>query len=130
MIRRPPRSTLFPYTTLFRSNVEKQGKDFKENEMSQEAPIRDNLERAKIIHEQMESFRNSLFKENSGGMLGMGVNRMWANEIIKDIQSKHFLYLRDAFSKENYRQYLNKMNQKYNHVFDTENILNLKEEAK
>jgi len=23
MIRRPPRSTLFPYTTLFRSNVEK-----------------------------------------------------------------------------------------------------------
>src|SRR5256885_9893160 len=24
MIRRPPRSTLFPYTTLFRSNVEEQ----------------------------------------------------------------------------------------------------------
>src|SRR3712207_8505831 len=25
MIRRPPRSTLFPYTTLFRSNVERDG---------------------------------------------------------------------------------------------------------
>src|SRR2546430_10669718 len=25
MIRRPPRSTLFPYTTLFRSNVERKG---------------------------------------------------------------------------------------------------------
>src|SRR2546427_7391419 len=25
MIRRPPRSTLFPYTTLFRSGVEKEG---------------------------------------------------------------------------------------------------------
>src|SRR3712207_8466153 len=25
MIRRPPRSTLFPYTTLFRSNAEKRG---------------------------------------------------------------------------------------------------------
>src|SRR5688572_32431227 len=25
MIRRPPRSTLFPYTTLFRSKVEKEG---------------------------------------------------------------------------------------------------------
>src|SRR5690349_22188206 len=24
MIRRPPRSTLFPYTTLFRSNIEKE----------------------------------------------------------------------------------------------------------
>src|SRR2546426_3922555 len=27
MIRRPPRSTLFPYTTLFRSNVPKEPKD-------------------------------------------------------------------------------------------------------
>src|SRR2546421_8752186 len=26
MIRRPPRSTLFPYTTLFRSNVQADGK--------------------------------------------------------------------------------------------------------
>src|SRR3712207_7129158 len=26
MIRRPPRSTLFPYTTLFRSNIEKEMK--------------------------------------------------------------------------------------------------------
>src|SRR5258708_23028802 len=28
MIRRPPRSTLFPYTTLFRSRAEEQGLDF------------------------------------------------------------------------------------------------------
>src|SRR3712207_8964387 len=27
MIRRPPRSTLFPYTTLFRSNAQKIGRD-------------------------------------------------------------------------------------------------------
>src|SRR2546425_6637233 len=27
MIRRPPRSTLFPYTTLFRSSVERDGDD-------------------------------------------------------------------------------------------------------
>src|SRR3712207_7865493 len=27
MIRRPPRSTLFPYTTLFRSPVEQRGRD-------------------------------------------------------------------------------------------------------
>src|SRR3712207_6958096 len=27
MIRRPPRSTLFPYTTLFRSQVGQQGRD-------------------------------------------------------------------------------------------------------
>src|SRR3712207_8992640 len=28
MIRRPPRSTLFPYTTLFRSHEKKRGVDF------------------------------------------------------------------------------------------------------
>src|SRR5260370_15556296 len=28
MIRRPPRSTLFPYTTLFRSQIAEQGKRF------------------------------------------------------------------------------------------------------
>src|SRR5690349_21876438 len=27
MLRRPPRSTLFPYTTLFRSDAEQQGED-------------------------------------------------------------------------------------------------------
>src|SRR3712207_8637470 len=31
MIRRPPRSTLFPYTTLFRSNKES-GRNLKEND--------------------------------------------------------------------------------------------------
>src|SRR5207248_9306879 len=29
MLRRPPRSTLFPYTTLFRSEADKLGKQFK-----------------------------------------------------------------------------------------------------
>src|SRR5256885_6396880 len=29
MIRRPPRSTLFPYTTLFRSPISKQGPSFR-----------------------------------------------------------------------------------------------------
>src|SRR3712207_8406478 len=31
MIRRPPRSTLFPYTTLFRSSVHDQGLAFERN---------------------------------------------------------------------------------------------------
>src|SRR3712207_8586191 len=30
MIRRPPRSTLFPYTTLFRSQIEDDAKDARE----------------------------------------------------------------------------------------------------
>src|SRR3712207_7052001 len=31
MIRRPPRSTLFPYTTLFRSNISKSDRDYYES---------------------------------------------------------------------------------------------------
>src|SRR5258708_21612113 len=34
MIRRPPRSTLFPYTTLFRSWMEKSGKISQETEQT------------------------------------------------------------------------------------------------
>src|SRR3712207_8391292 len=32
MIRRPPRSTLFPYTTLFRSDAQRSGKDERDRE--------------------------------------------------------------------------------------------------
>src|SRR3712207_4459188 len=34
MIRRPPRSTLFPYTTLFRSNAEQLAAEYVRSEMS------------------------------------------------------------------------------------------------
>src|SRR5258708_15622304 len=37
MIRRPPRSTLFPYTTLFRSNVAYGLKDLQETEKRERA---------------------------------------------------------------------------------------------
>src|SRR2546430_6199403 len=39
MIRRPPRSTLFPYTTLFRSDVDKHGYP-SESSVSSRAPAR------------------------------------------------------------------------------------------
>src|SRR5256886_9204251 len=35
MIRRPPRSTLFPYTTLFRSILEIQARDIKSHQLPQ-----------------------------------------------------------------------------------------------
>src|SRR3712207_9357933 len=39
MIRRPPRSTLFPYTTLFRSDVSSRLADDKKNDVRIEAAI-------------------------------------------------------------------------------------------
>src|SRR5256885_12950987 len=48
MIRRPPRSTLFPYTTLFRSAPEPgvdHGDDADRQNAGGEAPVRDDRER-------------------------------------------------------------------------------------
>src|SRR6476660_10269565 len=39
MIRRPPRSTLFPYTTLFRSRVRPSGADFSPQRAAQDCRI-------------------------------------------------------------------------------------------
>src|SRR3712207_8219461 len=39
MIRRPPRSTLFPYTTLFRSNNGKEGKEIPAKVINYNAPM-------------------------------------------------------------------------------------------
>src|SRR2546426_7888000 len=44
MIRRPPRSTLFPYTTLFRSSLEKQI-DTKEKRMTVKELLRAQMDR-------------------------------------------------------------------------------------
>src|SRR5690348_17419975 len=43
MIRRPPRSTLFPYTTLFRSNIDERIGDFFLMVLGQRGVLRDPL---------------------------------------------------------------------------------------
>src|SRR2546422_7275669 len=49
MIRRPPRSTLFPYTTLFRSQVRHQEKSCRV------AQQRGRFEQSRLAHEQRQS---------------------------------------------------------------------------
>src|SRR5256885_3361277 len=44
MIRRPPRSTLFPYTTLFRSDDEQGPAGVKEGQAARAEPLPDQLE--------------------------------------------------------------------------------------
>src|SRR5258705_8303468 len=57
MIRRPPRSTLFPYTTLFRSIDHARdgaggvvGVESREHEMAGEGSLNGNLGRLKVAH--------------------------------------------------------------------------------
>src|SRR3712207_7394157 len=40
MIRRPPRSTLFPYTTLFRSGADRRGRDRPTGQRQRREPVR------------------------------------------------------------------------------------------
>src|SRR2546427_9204026 len=44
MIRRPPRSTLFPYTTLFRSTVDGNSGEEPDERRGQEEPLREDRE--------------------------------------------------------------------------------------
>ena len=49
MIRRPPRSTLFPYTTLFRSNSNLAGSDFGNSDLQASKFQNTNLEKANFV---------------------------------------------------------------------------------
>src|SRR2546430_12711962 len=63
MIRRPPRSTLFPYTTLFRSRIERVVRDGREEEAAQDDrlpadPIREPAERSEEHTSELQSQSN------------------------------------------------------------------------
>src|SRR2546421_2604256 len=54
MIRRPPRSTLFPYTTLFRSCAKELRAARGERIAQGAAPVRHQIERARPPHDQQD----------------------------------------------------------------------------
>src|SRR2546427_3303970 len=55
MIRRPPRSTLFPYTTLFRSHWERRAPH--ERTDQRDEPGRDNDATESLVHDDLLAFR-------------------------------------------------------------------------
>src|SRR3712207_7809279 len=67
MIRRPPRSTLFPYTTLFRSVVER------------------NLERRRIVHDLHQPLGRLLLRRQR---VELGHHREIAFLLIEDVDRK------------------------------------------
>src|SRR3712207_7716071 len=67
MIRRPPRSTLFPYTTLFRSGVEMPDKDryVKALDLYASAPALDFVDALLVIYAQEETHRRNRSEEHT-----------------------------------------------------------------
>src|SRR2546430_9982887 len=58
MIRRPPRSTLFPYTTLFRSLVVSRGRTSKWQRLDQFLPLT-------VIKERLMSLQNTIDRKST-----------------------------------------------------------------
>src|SRR2546422_552834 len=66
MIRRPPRSTLFPYTTLFRSLREQRGAAHEVHHRQAEAEVR------KAVARDREAGRRGRQVDREGGEWGKG----------------------------------------------------------
>src|SRR3712207_7054519 len=67
MIRRPPRSTLFPYTTLFRSTTHRDGVARARRHLERDVPDRCSLARAWIRSDRRERRSESNARWGPGG---------------------------------------------------------------
>src|SRR3712207_8589875 len=90
MIRRPPRSTLFPYTTLFRSTITSD-----DTETATSNPIDD---QAFFIRQQYIDFLGRP-PEDAGFQFWM--NRMRSEEHTSELQSRQYLVCRLLLEKKN-----------------------------
>src|SRR5256885_15115344 len=77
MIRRPPRSTLFPYTTLFRSELVSGFPKTREELFSYRAIIIGSVEAASFSPEQLRMIADFVSKRG-GGLLMLGGRRAFA----------------------------------------------------
>src|SRR2546430_10302673 len=82
MIRRPPRSTLFPYTTLFRSLVNKDGMP----------------ELARRIFDDLRKHHNTFYDD--GGSIGRRYRRQRSEEHTSELQSQSNLVCRLLLEKK------------------------------
>src|SRR3712207_8346001 len=100
MIRRPPRSTLFPYTTLFRSVDEEVEEDFVEGEALQRASLQ--LERPDRIDEARISVLLRVLRIEAINVLHqrhrLGAER--SEEHTSELQSRQYLVCRLLLEKK------------------------------
>src|SRR3712207_7010359 len=89
MIRRPPRSTLFPYTTLFRSVIDKAKEKCNIN-------VKNNFEINVLIEKIVDEIK-SIFSASEKISKGMEIG-----EHTSELQSRQYLVCRLLLEKNNY----------------------------
>src|SRR3712207_7617550 len=99
MIRRPPRSTLFPYTTLFRSLIDENKRllaycDFGELENSMEITVDDDFEFDKNLSDYIYQNEKLVYSPNLEK-----IKR--SEEHTSELQSRQYLVCRLLLEKKN-----------------------------
>src|SRR5437870_9122746 len=97
MIRRPPRSTLFPYTTLFRSLLEWQ-------------------QEVKDPHEFLNSLKLDLYPEEVYCFTPKGEVKMRSEEHTSELQSRGHLVCRLLLEKKKKTQHEREHPQKHHNI--------------
>src|SRR3712207_8060031 len=98
MIRRPPRSTLFPYTTLFRSQRERPGwiEDFVRDVLVRPLVVQHGDDRPMLVAPARDADAGLLAK---GGIAAVGANQR-SEEHTSELQSRQYLVCRLLLEKK------------------------------
>src|SRR3712207_8923053 len=91
MIRRPPRSTLFPYTTLFRSSAEPRGE-------SGETPS--TLEISTVIRSPCSSSTSTTEPTDTRSVAAAAPSSIRSEEHTSELQSRQYLVCRLLLEKK------------------------------
>src|SRR3712207_8365629 len=97
MIRRPPRSTLFPYTTLFRSEADHLALDLR---FGAAVPLLD--ERAELVDREVVLHEVTELLGHVAGVLPEGLSRLRSEEHTSELQSRQYLVCRLLLEKKKY----------------------------
>src|SRR3712207_7893602 len=102
MIRRPPRSTLFPYTTLFRSGVLRQQLGQDQQRVQRRAQLVAHVgQELRLVLRRQRELRGALL-ERDPRLLDLGVlelDRLRSEEHTSELQSRQYLVCRLLLEK-------------------------------
>src|SRR2546423_3212953 len=95
MIRRPPRSTLFPYTTLFRSRAARVGEAF------DAAQLQEIVQRRAPIYDKSQDGHYNLISALHKSVRGSDPDAARSEEHTSELQSLAYLVCRLLLEKKN-----------------------------